>query len=96
MDADVDVAQWDAGAAAELPGVGATMRQVFVPAGRVAARHSHPHEQFLRVVSGAAVLECAAGRVELRAGTAIRFAPGAWHSAVFSEDTVLMEFNVKM
>ena len=92
----VTFAQWDpSGPPPEaVPGAGATMRQVHVKAGHVATRHSHPHEQFLLVMSGAGRLECEAGTVPLRPGTAIRFAPGAWHSAEFTADTVLTEFNL--
>ncbi len=92
----VDFAQWNPGGPppAALPGAGATMRQVHAKAGHVAERHSHPHEQFLLVISGAGRLECEAGSVPLRPGTAIRFAPGAWHSAEFTADTVLTEFNL--
>ena len=81
-------------AAAPLPGAGATLRQVHVKAGHVATRHSHPHEQFILILSGAGRLECEAGSVPLHPGTAIRFAPGAWHSAEFTADTVLAEFNL--
>ncbi|MBV9782638.1 MAG: cupin domain-containing protein [Acidisphaera sp.] len=70
------------------------MRQIHVKAGHVATRHSHPHEQFLYVLSGAAELQCEAGSVPLRPGTAIRFAPNAWHSAEFTSDTILVEFNL--
>jgi len=71
----VATAQWDAsGTSPELPGSGASMRQIHVKAGHVATRHSHPHEQFLYVLSGAAELQCEAGSVPLRPGTAIRFA----------------------
>jgi len=79
----VTIAQWNpyGPAPATLPGAGAT-------------RHSHPHEQFLLVQSGAGRLECEAGSVPLHPGTAIRFAPGAWHSAEFTADTVLTEFNL--
>jgi quercetin dioxygenase-like cupin family protein len=49
----------------ELPGTGATLRQVRAPAGHVAARHSHPFEQFLYVVAGAGVLERETGSVTL-------------------------------
>lgn len=92
----VSTALWAfAGAAApEMPGAGATMRQVHVKAGHVAARHSHPHEQFLLVLSGAAKLECEAGTVTFQPGTVVRFAPGAWHGAEFTEDTLLVEFNL--
>lgn len=92
----VTVAHWTPGgpAPAPLPGAGATLRQVRVKAGHIAPRHSHPHEQFLLVLSGAGRLECEAGSVPLHPGTAIHFAPGAWHSAEFMADTVLVEFNL--
>ena len=92
----VTVAHWTPvnPAPAALPGAGATLRQVRVKAGHIAPRHSHPHEQFRLVLSGAGRLECEAGRVPLHPGTAIRFAPGAWHSAEFMADTVLVEFNL--
>jgi quercetin dioxygenase-like cupin family protein len=94
----VSVAQWEPWGTepVALDGAGATMRQIFVPAGRISAPHSHPHEQFLRVISGAGQVQCAAGTVELRPGTAIRFAADAWHSAEFFEDTVLLEFNLAL
>lgn len=92
----VAFAQWDPSGPApdSLPGVGATLRQVHVKAGHVATRHSHPHEQFLLVMSGAGRLQCEAGSVPLHPGTVIRLAPGAWHSAEFTADTVLTEFNL--
>lgn len=92
----VAFAQWDpAGPSPDpLPGAGATLRQVHVKAGHVATRHSHPHEQFLLVMSGAGRLQCEAGSVPLHLGTVIRLAPGAWHSAEFTADTVLTEFNL--
>jgi len=96
----VAIAQWGTQSKASgpapdaLPGRGATMRQVHIKAGHVATRHSHPHEQFLRVLSGAGRLECEAGSVTLHPGTAIRFAPGAWQSAEFTADTVLLEVNL--
>ena len=92
----VNFAQWrfTGPAPAAMPGTGATLRQIHIKAGHVAARHSHPHEQFLLVVSGAGVVTCEAGTIPLHPGTAIRFAPGAWHSAEFTADTVLAEFNL--
>ena len=81
-------------AAAPLPGAGAALRQVQVKAGHIATKHSHPHEQFILILSGAGRLECEAGSIPLHPGTAIRFAPGAWHSAEFTADTVLAEFNL--
>ena len=93
---NVITAVWDQNgpAPAPLSGAGAAMRQVHIKAGHISARHSHPHEQFLLVLSGAGRLECEAGSVPLHPGTAIRFAPGAWHSAEFTADTVLAEFNL--
>jgi quercetin dioxygenase-like cupin family protein len=81
---------------ATLPivGNGATLRQVQVPAGHVAARHSHNHEQFLLVAAGSGALQCAAGEVSLTPGTIIRLAQGAWHSATFTSATVLIEVNM--
>ncbi len=81
-------------APAPLPGAGANLRQIHVKAGQVVTKHSHPHEQFILILSGAGRLECEAGSIPLHPGTAIRFAPGAWHSAEFTADTVLAEFNL--
>jgi quercetin dioxygenase-like cupin family protein len=82
--------------AAALPvvGQGATMRQVQVPEGHIATRHSHTHEQFLLVTAGSGRLQCAAGEVDLTPGTVIRLGPGAWHSATFTSPTVLIEVNL--
>jgi quercetin dioxygenase-like cupin family protein len=78
----------------ELPGTGATLRQVRAAAGHVAPRHSHPFEQFLYVVAGAGVLERETGSVTLAPGVVIHFAPDDWHSAVFEADTFLLEVNL--
>jgi quercetin dioxygenase-like cupin family protein len=78
----------------ELPGTGATLRQVRAPAGHVAPRHSHPFEQFLYVVAGGGVLERATGTVTLSPGVVIHFAADDWHSAVFTADTFLLEVNL--
>ena len=78
----------------ELPGTGATLRQVRAQAGHVAPRHSHPFEQFLYVVAGGGKLERDTGTVTLAPGVVIHFAPGDWHSAVFTTDTFLLEVNL--
>jgi quercetin dioxygenase-like cupin family protein len=78
----------------QLPGERATLRQIFIPAGTQADRHSHPHEQFLLVISGNATLHCEQGPIPLLPGTALRVPAGAWHSALFRQDTVLVEFNL--
>jgi quercetin dioxygenase-like cupin family protein len=78
----------------ELPGIGATLRQVRAPAGHRAGRHSHPFEQFLYVVAGSGTLERESGPIALAPGTVIHFAPDDWHSAVFTTDTFLLEVNL--
>ena len=91
---EASTTRWTATNNEPLPGHGATLKQIRIKAGHVAARHSHPHEQFVLIVSGAGTLDCDAGTIPLEPGTAIRFAPGAWHSAHFTADTVLTEVNM--
>ena len=94
---EAEFTQWSLQPGAVLPpvaGQGATLRQVQVPASRVAVRHTHTHEQFLLVTAGGGTLQCAAGEVALAPGTVIRLAPGAWHSATFTAATVLIEVNL--
>lgn len=78
----------------EVPGTGATLRRIVVPAGTTAPRHSHDHEQFLLVLEGRALLRTAEGEAELRPGTVVRFDADAWHAAEFTADTVLVEVNL--
>lgn len=77
-----------------LTGEGASLRQVFIKAGHIATKHSHPHEQFLRVISGEGRLSCEAGTIALHPGVTIRLPAEAWHSAEFVADTVLLEVNL--
>lgn len=96
---NASVTQWNLAPGADagpgiVPGEGASLKRVNVPAGRKADRHSHPHEQFVLVVSGAGRLECEAGAIDLKPGTVLHFAPEAWHSAEFTTDTVLVEVNL--
>jgi quercetin dioxygenase-like cupin family protein len=93
---EVAIEQWTLSgpAPAALDGAGASVRQVHIPAGTVGTKHSHPYEQFFRVLSGAGQLACEAGSVPLVPGTVVHFAPGAWHQAQFTEDTVLFEVNL--
>lgn len=77
-----------------LPGTGASLKHIVIKAGTAAPRHNHPQEQFVIVVEGRALLTCEAGPVDLRPGMVIRFDPGAWHSADFVEDTVLIEVTL--
>ena len=79
----------------ELPGAGGTLRQIVVKAGQVAARHHHDFEQFLFVASGTGTLQCEKGSISLAPGTALHLEPGAWHSAQFTTETVLIEMNLE-
>ncbi len=85
--------RWSA-VSADLPGTGATMRHVVIPAGTMAKRHDHAHEQFLFVASGSGVLECEGGPITLAPGVALHLPAGSWHGATFIADTVLIEFNL--
>ena len=78
-----------------IGGAGADLKMVSIKAGTKAERHDHPFEQFVQVLEGGGQLECDAGSVELAPGTVLHFPPGAWHSAVFERDTVLVEVNLR-
>ena len=78
-----------------IDGLGASLVRVEVKAGHSADRHSHPHEQFVHVLSGSGRLETEAGETAFGPGTVFHFPPNAWHSAVFDSDTVLVETNLK-
>lgn len=75
-------------------GEGASLRRVQIKAGTKADRHSHPHEQMVLILQGTGRLECEAGTVALRPDTVIHFKSGAWHTALFETDTVLLEVNL--
>lgn len=77
-----------------IEGAGAALVMVEVPAGTRAGRHSHPHEQFVQVVSGRGTLETAAGAFPFAAGSVFHFPADAWHAATFDADTVLVETNL--
>lgn len=80
----------------EIRGSGALLKQLVIKAGTAADRHSHDFEQFLLVVEGLFNLTTEEGVTELRPGMVVRFDPDAWHSAVFLEDTVLVEVNLAL
>ena len=84
----------NASAPSELKGAGGVLRQVSIKAGHIATRHQHDFEQFLYVVSGQGRLECEQGAIPLKPGTALNLPPGAWHSAEFMADTILLEANL--
>ena len=77
-----------------LAGAGATLVRVEIAAGTRAGRHSHGHEQFVQVISGAGTLETEEGRQSFRAGSLFHFPAETWHAAEFDEDTVLVETNL--
>ncbi len=77
-----------------LKGSGASLAMVRVPAGTQSDRHSHPHEQFVQVLSGTGVLETIQGSRTFGPGSVFHFSPNAWHAARFDSDTVLIETNL--
>ena len=77
-----------------IPGAGAELVRVEVPAGTRAGRHSHPFEQFVQVISGNGVLETEDGTREFRQGSVFHLPAHAWHAAEFHTDTVLIETNL--
>lgn len=77
-----------------IPGAGASLVRVLVPAGTAAPRHSHEHEQFVQVISGAGTLETEQGAQRFCAGSVFHFPPGVWHAAAFEAETVLVETNL--
>ena len=77
-----------------IPGRGASLVRVDIKAGTVSARHSHPHEQFVQVISGRGSLETADGIGSFHAGSLFHFPAEAWHAASFDEDTILVETNI--
>ncbi len=77
-----------------LPGTGASLVMVRVRAGIKADRHSHPHEQFVQVLSGSGELETVQGTRVFGPGSVFHFPPDTWHAARFETDTVLIETNL--
>jgi quercetin dioxygenase-like cupin family protein len=77
-----------------LQGQAASLVQVAVKAGTKAERHSHSFEQFVQVIVGRGLLETAEGTKPFAAGSLFHFPPGAWHAAIFEDDTILVETNL--
>lgn len=77
-----------------LAGTGASLVRVEIEAGTKADRHSHSHEQFVQVISGAGTLATEEGRQRFRAGSLFHFPADTWHAAEFDEDTILVETNL--
>ena len=77
-----------------LKGDGASLVRVEIAAGTKAGRHSHAHEQFVQVISGAGTLETREGRQPFMAGSLFHFPAETWHAAEFDEATVLVETNL--
>ncbi|MGF7213434.1 quercetin dioxygenase-like cupin family protein [Skermanella aerolata] len=77
-----------------LSGADVSLVMVKVPAGIKADRHSHAHEQFVQVVSGAGMLETEQGSRRFGPGSVFHFPRDTWHAAQFDVDTVLVETNL--
>jgi len=77
-----------------LEGDGASLVMVRVPAGAKAPPHSHPHEQFVQVLSGSGVLETEQGARPFGPGSIFHFPAETWHAAAFDSETVLVETNL--
>ena len=77
-----------------LEGEGVSLVMVRVPAGTSAPKHSHPHEQFVQVLSGSGVLQTEQGSHRFEPGSVFHFPPDTWHSAEFETETVLIESNL--
>lgn len=78
----------------QIPGKGATLVRVEIPAGFKGSRHSHPHEQFVEVLAGTGTLESEAGTIKFGPGSNFHFPKDAWHAASFDTATVLVEINL--
>ena len=77
-----------------LQGAGATLVRMEIKAGTISARHSHPHEQFVQILSGSGMLDTEEGRQSFSAGSLFHFPAQTWHAAEFDADTVLVETNL--
>ena len=77
-----------------LAGNSISLVMVRVPAGTNAPKHSHPHEQFVQVLSGSGTLETEQGSHPFGPGSVFHFPADAWHAAVFDSETVLIETNL--
>ena len=78
-----------------LEGEAASLVTLRVPAGLVGDRHSHPHEQFVQVLSGSGSLLTEQGERAFGPGSVFHFPAGTWHAARFDTDTVLVETNLR-
>jgi quercetin dioxygenase-like cupin family protein len=79
-----------------LQGREVSLVMVRVPAGTKASKHSHPHEQFVQVLSGSGVLETEQGSHPFGLGSVFHFPPETWHAAEFATETVLIESNLSL
>ena len=77
-----------------IPGSGASLVMVRVPAGTMGDKHSHPHEQFVQVISGSGTIETEDGAIRFIAGTVFHFPKDTRHQAIFDTETVLVETNL--
>ena len=80
-----------------LEGEAASLVTLRVPAGFAGDRHSHPHEQFVQVLSGSGSgsLLTEQGERAFGPGSVFHFPAGTWHAARFDTETVLVETNLR-
>jgi quercetin dioxygenase-like cupin family protein len=78
-----------------LEGEAASLTTLRVPAGFAGDRHSHPHEQFVQVLSGSGSLRTEQGERAFGPGSVFHFPAGTWHAARFDTETVLVETNLR-
>jgi quercetin dioxygenase-like cupin family protein len=78
----------------QIEGAGASLAMIRVAAGLRADRHSHPHEQFVQVISGTGTIETEQGERAFGPGTVFHFPTNTWHAARFDSETVLVETNL--
>ena len=64
--------------------------------GWVGAKHSHPHEQMVYVVSGRLTFTSPDGTVEIKAGDSLLVAGGVEHQAAALEDAEVLDVFTPM
>lgn len=75
-------------------GEGATLVMVRIPQGFITGRQSHPHEQFMHVLSGRGRLSMTQGDCAFNAGCIMHFPIGTSHSIQFDTDSCAIETNL--
>ena len=79
----------------EIEGRDGSIAMIRVAANTSASRHTHPHEQFVHVISGTGTLETEQGERAFGPGSIFHFPAETWHAARFDTEAVLVETNLK-